>query len=341
MKHFIKPIIFILCVFSYIHPQGTVILLNGTSSAGKSSIAQELQKMWGDSCEFVGIDKDVHGPSLNSIISHVQQKTKEQVTKENIDNIAEKLIKDGATTQEDLDIFYAQTSNKLFNRMIQKIKDFTKNGKNVIFDTIVGDDSEQEIVSLAETLRGENVLFSLVYCPFQELAKRIASRNSADKMEQRDFSMVWRQFGGLYKAAQPSDTQILETLSKNTVTDLVQLHARSEFEEEKEFNEFLSELLENLSLDKNDSVQITSRYTYDLIVNNATQSPDKCAQQINNFMREKNLYTAFQENYNRIKSATSWLQKAKYWVKKIFGGKKRTQPLTWNKANLRARILRG
>jgi chloramphenicol 3-O-phosphotransferase len=319
MKHFIKPILFILCLFSYLRPQGTVILLNGTSSAGKSSIAQELQKTLDYSCEFVGIDKNVNEPALNTIIEYVQQKTKEPVTKENIDDIAEKLVKDGTTTQEDLDNFYGQASNKLFNGMIQKIKDFTQNGKNVIFDTIIGDDSEQEIVRAFEQFRGENVLFLLVYCPFQELAKRIAARNSGDKLEQRDFSIVWRQFGGLYKAAQPSDAPILETLSKNTVTDLVQLHARSEFEEEKEFNEFLSELLENLSLNNHEIVRITSSYKYDLIVNNATQSPAECAQQIRDFMQQGNAYTAFQKNFNEFKRG--WFRKAKDWVKKTFGSK--------------------
>jgi|SaaInlStandDraft_4_1057021.scaffolds.fasta_scaffold11061_1 chloramphenicol 3-O-phosphotransferase len=339
MKHVFKTFIFVLFLSSSLIAQGTVILLNGTSSAGKSSIAQELQKTLGDSFEFVGIDKDVNEPNLNSIIEYVQQKTKEQVTPKNIDVIAEKLIKDGVITQEEIEAFSNQTSTELFKQMIQKIKDFTKDGKNVIFDTLIGDEGEQEIVRAFEQFRGENVLFLLVYCPFQELAKRIAARNIVGGMEQRTFTQVWCQFGGLYKAAKLGDTPILETLSKKTVSDLVQLHARSEFEEEKEFNEFLLELLENLSLNNHETVQITQRYKYDLIVNNATQSPAECAQHIHNFIQQGHACIAFQEIYDALKPG--WFGKAKTWVKKTFGRKRRAQPLAWNQANIRARILRG
>ena len=97
------------------------------------------------------------------------------------------------------------------------------------------------------------------------------------------------------------------------------MHARSEFEKEKEFDKFLSTLLDNLSLNNHETVQITPRYTYDLIVNSATQNPAECAKQIHNFIQQGQKHTAFQKNYAELKSTTGWFCKLKNWVKKIFG----------------------
>jgi hypothetical protein len=115
-------------------------------------------------------------------------------------------------------------------------------------------------------------------------------------LERRSFSLVWGQFGELYEAAKRSDEPVLETLSRTTVERLAKLHARGEFKEE-EFNEFLSTLLKNLSLDNNITVQITSRYKYDLVVDSSKQSSAACAEQILEFMKQGREYTALQENY--------------------------------------------
>ena len=73
-----------------------------------------------------------------------------------------------------------------------------------------------------------------------------------------------------------------------------------EFEKEKEFDNFLYTLLEDLSLNNHETVQITPRYTYDLIINSATQNPAACAQQIHGFIQKKQKHTAFQKSYVKV-----------------------------------------
>jgi len=196
----------------------------------------------------------------------------------------------------------------LYNKMIQKIKDLIREEKNVIFDVVSTE--KQEILNWCKEFRKNKVLFVLAYCSFQELAKRVAARNMGESLERRTFSQVWEQFGELYKAAKQGELPILETLSKNTVVGSVKSRTKNEFEKKEEFDEFLSTLLKNLSLDNNITVQITSRYKNDLIVDNSKQSSSAaCAKQILEFIKQGHKYTALQENYNKLKPSKSAWQK--------------------------------
>ena len=310
MKRIIKGLVAVVCLFSYVSPRGIGIILDGTSSAGKTSIARELQALCGDSCVYLSVDEEVENPLMRLIVKYLQQKTAERVTNENAREIANKLTLGGVVTQEEIESFSDKLEKSLGDRLTQKIKDLIREGKSVIFEVITL--KEQQHVRRFEVLGGNDFLSVLVYCSFQELAKRVATRNLVGGLEQRSFSQAWGQFGKLYKAAEHRELPILDVLSRDTLERLVQLHAQSEFEKERNFVNFTSTLLEDLSLDNNITVQIVPRYKYDLVVDNSKQSSAACAQQIHAFMRQGHEYTALQENYReqrRIRPQRSAWQK--------------------------------
>jgi chloramphenicol 3-O-phosphotransferase len=341
MLYVFKILVFTTLLFSSINAQGTIIFLNGTSSAGKTALTAEIQKL--GQYEKVNIDEDFGEPYMQAAINYIKEKTGVEATMDNLNEVAEQLTKEGRLTKID-DKAIEALGKSIFINMLKKIKDDTAAGKDIIVDMLV--ENEKDFRDFYEPLHDLNVAFILTYCPFPKLAERVRQRIS--EKDPRTFTQVFEQFSRLYKAAQPGDTPILGTLTAEEVKQNCVLAKQDKpgLVEEMElssFDELAPTVLKNLSLDKNESIQITPRFKYDLIVNTGINTPQQCAQQIKNFIESETEFKAFKENNEKLQARScwsktkSWYRKTKNWFQAKFVQRKTFDQIRKNKF----RLLRG
>ena len=128
---------------------GRVIVFDGASSAGKSSVIKQLLPMLDSSYQRVGVDDFVTAVFL-------EQQTLQLPEKEFIARV-----------------------NHACNAMYDKIRALVAEGKNVLFDTVLsGLEGEASIQDTFENLKNISVLLVLVHCPLPVLVERIKKEMS-------------------------------------------------------------------------------------------------------------------------------------------------------------------
>jgi chloramphenicol 3-O phosphotransferase len=127
---------------------GKIIILDGTTTAGKSNIAQHLTTLFGGSYEQISID-DFHTPVF------AEQKKLKLSAKEFLIRIR-------------------QASDAMYDKII----DLAAIGKVVIVDVILsGHGGEKDVSYALKKLNNFNVTLVLVYCPLVMVVERIKRRN--------------------------------------------------------------------------------------------------------------------------------------------------------------------
>ncbi len=127
---------------------GKVIFLNGTSSAGKSTLAKEIQKISKERWFHVQLDTFLH-------------------------MIHDKFYMDQKTVLE--------TVNTGASIMHEFILNLCENGENVILDTVIENRRESWLKECARLLHGVDVLLVRVSCPLHELERRELGRGDRPK----------------------------------------------------------------------------------------------------------------------------------------------------------------
>lgn len=180
MKKFLA---FLITVLSYWNMNAAgIIVLNGTSTSGKSTLARALQESYGDVVEIVSIDSFFTNNLLWRYgFSYLNPF---EWTKTNEEIFSPKEIK--------------EISKKSHMELCNKAYELYHSGKSVIIDVVVCD---QEIRDLYDQLLQEtNISWFLVYCPLGKLIERVVKRNeSTDDKEKRSLAQVLHQFSKMYK----------------------------------------------------------------------------------------------------------------------------------------------
>ena len=254
-------------VFVYKHfskkPQGHVIVLDGTSTAGKSSIIKYLLPMLGNSYEKVAIDDFVTPVFL-------EQGKQQRSEKE-----------------------FLQRIHEVSGGMYNKIRKLISEGKNVLVDTVIsGLEGEKDREHFFEKLNGLKVFLVLVYCPLNVLAERINKRNEKALKENKPKDTRSRSvalvFDDMYKAQQSDNEVILGQLSRKDI-ELAYSNPKNELGETAEaFKQIKQNLISHFKLENKEVINITSRLVYDCIVDTSKNSPQQCAQQICDYLKTSN-----------------------------------------------------
>ncbi|MCL6603677.1 MAG: chloramphenicol phosphotransferase CPT family protein [Paenibacillus sp.] len=153
--------------------RGTVIFLNGTSSAGKTSISKELIRILED--EFIPLSVDQAISGVNDMLMNMFG---EHITKEEIKTI------------EDEEMIEAPVIS-LFHHYISA---FTKKGKNIIVDHVLVDPKWLEECN--HLLINTQTFFIGVHCPLDELERRERERGN------RPIGLARAQYGIVHQQCQ-------------------------------------------------------------------------------------------------------------------------------------------
>jgi chloramphenicol 3-O-phosphotransferase len=239
---------------------GTIVLFNGTSSAGKTSFIKELQKIYGNSYEAVIGDKFFE----TYVIEHPMS---ESMT---------------------IDMYQRQ----ILSDMFLYAKRIASQGKNVFVDTIDFDGYYDDYCVI---LNCNSVVKILVYCPLDVIVDRVEKRNkSGDEKEKRSIGLAFRQFPAIYKLQESMNEMVVDRIKTNRMQHamkLVDLEARQWFkesgakQEEFEKNEqFLNDFAQQFKLDTLKEIVLVPKHRWDLIVNTGTHSSSEIAKMISEYL---------------------------------------------------------
>lgn len=166
---------------------GKIIFLNGTSSAGKSSIAIELQKILGKSCHIINIDRFMKKEMSKKALELDCFKEEDRSRSWWDEWLA---IKNLLKPEEAESIFV-----ELLKSFYEQSKIISQRGNIVIIDMVL-----EDVTDCLEILHNLDVLFVLIYCPLEVIKARIVKHNaSLENLDKRTLELSKKQFDILYE----------------------------------------------------------------------------------------------------------------------------------------------
>jgi tRNA uridine 5-carbamoylmethylation protein Kti12 len=238
-----------------------IILLNGTSSSGKTSIIKELQAMYGD---YQTLDIDTFQAQYE--VDHPIKNAKEEYMREMM-------------------TAFFSTAHQL-----------ALDGKNVFVDTVQFDEHYDHYCSI---LNNKKTLKILVYCPLDVMVDHVEKRNkSNDKQERRTLSQALPQFKDIYKLQEFKDEIVVDTIPTDrmkhglniAVEEVRALNKASGLDPETNINPFVADFTEQFKLNSLKEIVLVAQHPWDLIVNSSTHSPKEIAQIISLKMNRQSSY---------------------------------------------------
>jgi len=236
--------------------RGRVVIFDGTSSAGKSSVIKELIPSFDSSYKVIAVDDFVTDVFL-------EQKTLNLPEKDFIERV-----------------------NQSVDGMYDTIRSLVGQGKTIFLDTVLaGLEGEKSVTYQLEKLKGLTLVMILIYCPLRTLIERIALRNAKALQEkrpgdERSFGLPLKQFGSMYRRKVHNYEISLGTLSRQDADYALEASKKEFAGNTEQFNSFKEWFLSQLDLHDKQEVVLTARLKYDCIVNTGIYSPQEGAQYI-------------------------------------------------------------
>gem|GEM_PF-6664833 len=278
--------------------KGYIILLNGTSTSGKSSLAQALAQSLRGKTEIFSLDQTSYEIIYQKFITERgYAPTSDEELNTYWDTVSEKALREHG--HRDL------ADQEVDQQIYAKIRQSHLDGKNVIFDTV--DKTFDCIRSLHEL----PVHLVLVYCPLEKLLMRIVQRNkSKDNSEHRRLSYPLDQFFEMYKKQTESAEIPVDILTKDQFDRFIaqiKIIGQQTERVKSELSEFIRTvdkkapiISKDFGLDEQPSIEITPTFAYDIVVNTGLLTPEEAARHIQKCLECGIQCTALQKNYERL-----------------------------------------
>lgn len=264
-------------------PPGVLLLLDGTGSAGKSSIGRELERSL-DHSVFLSEELLVFN-AYNHLIR--QHKLQPPQPLHNLGELLRYRQTLPAATEAALKQEFKSTGEAFMKRDTRRlIRQILGQGHH----TIILDNTlwQPELVrQWQEDTRDYNTFHVIVYCPLKKLLKHIQTRNlSPETYEHRDVALPLEMYFSMYRPAGPKTRRVIDTLERNAVVrDLRNCFAyQKSLTGQNTPDSLLQSYLRRSHLDTRAKVKIAPFFDYDLIVNTGTSSPSDCAKEIQSML---------------------------------------------------------
>lgn len=256
---------------------GTVILLNGTSSAGKSSIAQELKKaLLPNNVEILSIDIVFYEVAREIIKERGYAVDPNKSWTELCESLPEELV----LSEKEI---IPRAEKKLY----EKIKHHAASDKYVILDAVICNTKHAEKWAVA--LDGLVVQKVLVYCTPTKLLEHVIQRNTdINEEEHRPLTQPFFQFfkmftiqkSGTDQYIEEINPQALETLITKNFADPMPTMNEGDLKRAKKVIENYQPKFACKTGEQTIKIVPEPFVTYDIVVNAGTSSAKECAQQI-------------------------------------------------------------
>lgn len=241
---------------------GAIIVLNGTSSAGKSAIADELQSLYGNRCRVIKLDDfEAFYVVKNPIIAFSGPRK----------------------------YFTPERLEKRWHDFYSYAKKLALSGYHVFVDTLRFDEDYAKYTTL---LGNDQVFKVLVYCPLDVIVDRVKQR-SKNKLERRTVAPAVRQFSGIYKLQKQADELIIDSIQSDRMlyaldTAIKELKGMKTPVEERE--RLRHEFVDQFKLNALKKVVLTPKNQWwDFFVNSGSHSPHDLALMISGYLKTQGL----------------------------------------------------
>lgn len=255
---------------------GLVIVLQGTTSAGKSSIQVCLETLLQDyNVCIVRIDDFIWKSVIEEakLLGFIHENI-------SLDEIQK-------TIMINKDIIFAKFKENNWiepkKELHRAVKKLASEGKIVLVDTVHGDGVDY--ADFLEQTKDVKIIACQIYCSSCVLAQHVAQRNNLiGYAEKRDAIFTLQEYCRLYQVATLSDRIdqisiddvqasleiILQDLQSSMPQDIVQ----------KKLDEIRDLYERTFFLHGSTQVAVASKYPYDFVVNTGNNSSEECAQLI-------------------------------------------------------------
>ncbi len=240
---------------------GSMILFDGTSCAGKTSICKLLSH---------NVPTSYHYIALDDFITDVFEEQKQNPLPFNE---------------------FIATCNKRTESMYVHIGTMVHRGNNVLCDTTLTClEDTTSTYRWFKIIKNINNVMILVYCPFDAVVKRLQQRNHHARIQNqprnsRITSVVLRQFHAMFKAHRDKTEFTIDELSRANVDRAFEL-VRDDFADAQEFESLRKEIFKKFGLHNRNKVFIAPRLSYDYVINTHHYPVEDCVKIIFEHLRQ-------------------------------------------------------
>ena len=246
-----------------------IILLNGVSSSGKSSLARALKTALDAPTIIMGIDQ-----YMRDEIARKSAEMNHPVQTDNWWHAMQALLPYMPAEEKD-DYF-----NNCLRRFYQEIKEHRLADNYVIVDMVLEDTHD-----FFEILDDQPILMILVYAPLHAVLKNLESRNASNiAHEVRVFASALSQYAKLFRPAH-DDEPALDTLQLEDFLIFCNYLRKEGYWNEEKLRTFEQQFKSEFFNNSKPTVNIAPRLEYDLIVYTHQNSPQQCAESIKKLVR--------------------------------------------------------
>jgi len=229
---------------------GNIILLNGTSSAGKSSLSDVMVAESRARYEVVSFDDFYHA-----------YQAKHQLSRLNSEQHQEFLL--GL-------YHHARAQSEL--------------GRNVIIDTVEFDRAYDRYCGI---LNCSNVVKAVVYCPLQDILKRVERRNnSGDPSNRRAVLLCFQQFVEMYKL-QSSPGELVVDKTRTGVLRAALEEAGKKANNPRNYESLHQQYIRAFGIDREREITIVPRGEYDLVLNTRAKTKKENVRLVEEYLRNR------------------------------------------------------
>ncbi|MDP3888980.1 MAG: AAA family ATPase [bacterium] len=283
MKVFFKKFVLVIVATSnymllaFSLPQtGNIIILSGTSTSGKTSIAKQLATFFEHPFAYVAFDDFLTEVFLEQITLKLPKKE------------------------------FHERIHQRISALYDTVKNFAFEGKHVLVDTVLSAlEGEKDVQLALEKLQSINVTaLVLVYCPLPVLVQRIKQRNEEALVQNRpqDIRLItYIKFHDIFRPQHDENDIALDVLTREDIEVAYATPASASDLVVAELRQMKATALSHFDLIDKESVIITPKLDYDCIVNTGILTPKEAAQQIHDCITSYVL-NAFKRNVCRSTS---------------------------------------
>lgn len=229
---------------------GNIVLFNGTSSAGKSSLAEVMVEQSETKYEVVSFDEFYRA-----------YREKNQITS----------WKPGQYQDFRLSLY-------------RHAKELSEAGKNIIIDTVEFDRAYDRY---CEILNCRTVTKAIIYCPPEHLLKRIENRNNSGvPSNQRPVLLSFQQFLEMYKP-QTSSEELVADRTSTSVIRAALVEAGAKANNPSQYQALYKQYVKAFGIDQDREVVIVPRGTYDLVINTKAKTKKQNVRLLEEFIRSR------------------------------------------------------
>lgn len=289
-----RSFFFILMVLScniFCYAEGNIVILNGPPCAGKSTTATELQKLVPGS-QIIRLDAVLKeaiiklGIKFGLFTVDNLRGPDNKYGYNGLSHFIQYVCEHHTCTDEEF-----KELNDLRLKPFKEIVALAEKGITVIFDGVVAQ-SNDYLSECIDMLRGNNVIFILLYLPFEATAKRYAQsqRKKHGILHVFGYNYPW-----FYRIREKESEPVLEKLSYQKIISIIQ-----NLDQSIPFilrEQCIKEVVDRFELQENSQVELTPRMNYDLIINVQELSAENCAKIIvEHLHKDKSEISIFFEN---------------------------------------------